>query len=764
MICITYNVRGGKALPLTPDELARARAMATPESSARLREITETMAWVDKASAQYKALDEEKKALKMARPALIPHAASFDGFERKSEKAHPSGLVMFDIDHYKGSLLEFFETKVKPNIDVWRIALVERSASDDGMHIFFEKPLGMTIQQAQKWMAKQLEVVYDEGTFDLARCCFIVPQDYVLFENIEALTTEKEIPEHEQHFYFEKSDKAEAPVTTADVAGEATAFGLKAFDLCLKEAGLSQSEIDIPGERNWHNTLKALLSVGLCQLMEKEQLLAVVKVRMPNYYETEDCRRLVADFYKNYCDPNGRMTLTLRNIYSQALKASDGVQAQASLSSLNQDQVYALPQLPRLLQLLVKAYPEQYRPAVLISSLVFLGTLLTRLRSYYLDGAVHSPSFIGCIIAPQAAGKSFTRKIYDLLTAPIKVADAMARQVERDYLEKKKAAKNTRQQPEDPKVKIRLIPATASNAMILKRSDYSQGEHLCTFAEEIDTLTKGQRAGAWSEKSDIYRMAFDNAEWGQDYMSDNSYSGVVQVFYNILVCGTPNAKDRFFKDVEDGLVSRVMFAELPDMLGAKMPRFGKFSNKELAEINHLVEGLYNLKGDTDDGLIWVKCRKLSDAIDNWVEEHRLEYLQNQDNPALDIFRRRSAVMGYRAGMVMYALCGMKYDKMVVDFALWVANFVLHNQLNLFGERMNQVMNKEEERKDVRQIRTYSSRNIRLLDSLSSSFTERDVSLLRQSMGFSGRVDYIINRWLNNGLIYRNDTDGFDKAT
>ena len=86
-------------------------------------------------------------------------------------------------------------------------------------------------------------------------------------------------------------------------------------------------------------------------------------------------------------------------------------------------------------------------------------------------------------------------------------------------MEEKRARKNSKQQPEDPRAKIRIVPGTVSNAMLFKRLDCAEGEHLFTYAEEIDTLSKGRKSGAWSQKDDIMRQAFDNSICGQDYMS-----------------------------------------------------------------------------------------------------------------------------------------------------------------------------------------------------------------------------------------------------
>jgi hypothetical protein len=116
-------------------------------------------------------------------------------------------------------------------------------------------------------------------------------------------------------------------------------------------------------------------------------------------------------------------------------------------------------------------------------------------------------------------------------------------------------------QPTNPRACPRNNGINVSIAKLLQLLAYSDGKHLIGIGEEIDTLVKSERAGVWSQKSDIYRLGFDNAKYGQNYMSDNSFSANVPVYYNLLLTGTPGGMYRFFKDVEDGLVTRFCFAQ-----------------------------------------------------------------------------------------------------------------------------------------------------------------------------------------------------------
>ena len=209
---------------------------------------------------------------------------------------------------------------------------------------------------------------------------------------------------------------------------------------------------------------------------------------------------------------------------------------------------------------------------MIIASLPVLGTLATRIRFEYLDRQEQSLSFFSCITAPAASGKSFIRKPLDLLLTPINEQDAIEREKEQAYKDKLRASKNSKNQPEDPHACPRNNGVAISIAKLLQLLTYAEGKHLIGIGEEMDTLVKSERAGVWSQKSDIYRLAFDNAEYGQAYMSDSSFNAHIHVYYNLLLTGTPNSLRRFFKDLENGLATRVCFAQLPDPIRKRRKR------------------------------------------------------------------------------------------------------------------------------------------------------------------------------------------------
>ena len=409
----------------------------------------------------------------------------------------------------------------------------------------------------------------------------------------------------------------------------------------------------------------------------------------------------------------------------------------------------SLPPLPRVLELICRRLPEPFRPAMVIAALPILGALATRVRFQYLDKQEHSFSFMSCITAPAATGKSFIRKPVNLLLTPIDRQDELERKREEEYKEALRAAKNSKMQPTNPRACPRNNGINVSIAKLLQLLAYSDGKHLIGIGEEIDTLVKSERAGVWSQKSDIYRLGFDNAKYGQNYMSDNSFSANVPVFYNLLLTGTPGGMYRFFKDVEDGLVTRFCFAQLPDMFGADIPAFENYTEAEEREIIDIAECLDKAAGT-------IACSHVGVRIRRWLNEKR-DLAIREDSRAVDTLRKRAAVIGYRAGMLAYLLNECVYEKSVGEFTTWVAEYVFQNQMTLFGNKFEEVAQSQlvmNERKSC---------VVSLLQQLPEQFTKNELMALRARNGQSTRVDMVLNRWKSSGFITQVDKNTYKKT-
>ncbi|MBO4550334.1 MAG: DUF3987 domain-containing protein, partial [Bacteroidaceae bacterium] len=219
--------------------------------------------------------------------------------------------------------------------------------------------------------------------------------------------------------------------------------------------------------------------------------------------------------------------------------------------------------MPKLLRYINQRYGRNGR-AALVAALPMLGTLLGRFQSKYLDGRAHRPVFMVAVCGHAGSGKGFISDLQEWLLKPILEDDARGREQLDEYNKEKEKKKGAKQLPDKPTPCMRVLSATCSNGMLLERAKSALGQPLCIVSEEIDESSRANKNGAWADKSDIFRKAFDGASWGQDYLT---YSGNVRVYVNLLFAGTYVSIRNYFRNVENGLMTRFFFIEMARDLG-----------------------------------------------------------------------------------------------------------------------------------------------------------------------------------------------------
>lgn len=327
--------------------------------------------------------------------------------------------------------------------------------------------------------------------------------------------------------------------------------------------------------------------------------------------------------------------------------------------------------------------------------------------------------------------------------------DERAREIEDQWKEAKKCRKANEKAPEDPCVTVRSVPATISCSTLLRRFKNSQGHMLWTFCSELDTLRKTNGAGSWSSKYDIYRLGFDNDIWGQDYNSDQAVSGVVRVGYNFSILGTYGALRKCFKgdNVENGLSSRIILAEMPDNAFAPMPHYGQPSNGSAEAIDKAVTLLRSKSG-------FIDTPKIRKVIDEWVEQKRIEAMADADL-VKDTYRKRAAVIGFRCGVVAMLLEGEESDN-VLNFATMMAQYVLEEQLKIFGESL-----KAEFKKAADEMKR-NTQNGNAFDQLPPVFSLDDLKQIKGSEASRHNLQMIIFRWKKSGWIKKTGVNQWSK--
>ena len=686
---------------------------------------------------QNNRLDRKKEL-----PVWLPLAQSFNNGTRKAEDAVPSGLFYLDIDE-KGLTEQLWQKVQDENlIEEYRIVYFAESAGG-GTHIWAWRTPGAIIEEDIQKLASRLGVSYDSHVTDLARCCFMVSEKYVKLLDPIVFEEQPSSPKLGDN----RGLNEESPLTEQNENGSETCSAPQHPNLGGSNyKGIPYENIvqallwklgygDAPaeGERNMALYTMSRYMRFICDF-DEQKLFTI----LPHWGLSDHEVRSTIKSAVGSTRPAGIPSM-MNEVLSSLGAASEAGSAESDESTV----APVDNELPGILQDLSDHAPEEFREATLMAAMPMLGTLATGIRAKYRDGKLNSPSFIVDIEAPQATGKSFVDAEFELLMDPIIKQDEVEWQKEIEY----SLAKKNGEEVENPCAQIRIIEPNIGVSAFLERALYAKGKHLFTYAPEIETVLKNNKGGAWTEKNDLFRLAYDNKPWGQHRISKDSFSGKVTLYYNMVMCGTPNKCRAFFADAEGGLVSRVTPVLLPDMVGARMPHFKPWSQEDEEKVKRQCLCLMDEEGEIELPLI-------NKAIEAWDEEKRQEYLQTL-RYSLDVLRRRAALNGFRAGIIAYLLEGRQETERAIRFAVWYAQRCLHYQLQLYGNKIDALH-------DNAVSPQASKGNIRYLDVLPKEFTKEDLVNLRLANNESPVVKTIICRWVKEGLVVKTNANLWQK--
>ena len=715
--------------------------------------------------------DEE---LKHRLPVWTPHCAEFRNNHRAiADALKPLNRLMLDFDE-KGHTEEIIgsltpvpspkgrgETETPANgtdliatptegglEKALTVLLVEESVRG-GTHVLVELPEGMTADEAQELMEQATGFKPDKAVKDVSRCIYMVPYDHTRYVSERLFEVSPPPPPPEgrgastSNVNTSSSPSGETRQTSS-VKLPPTFKGVPYTDI-ISEWWRRNGGEPAEGERNVKLHKLAVNLRAICD-NKKEVLMAV----MPRLGLSElELKSIVDSACKE--TPKGvskMMNSIVDTLLTESTEETEDTEENTTISTLNTKLKNSLP--IGLRESLV-GVPKNMQMPVLCSVMPMAATYADQVSIKYCDGMEQHLGMMSIILGDQASGKSVCKNAVDVWKRQLDEEDALARKREEEWKERKKSRKANEKAPEDPKVLIRVLPVTVSCSTLLKRFKNSNGHTLYSFGEELDTLRKTNGAGSWSSKYDIYRLSFDRGEWGQDYNSDQAESGVVRVAYNWTMLGTYGAMRKCFKadNIENGLSSRILVAEMPDSSFAKMPKYGKRTLEDEAKIQEAVNVLRKSNGLID-------TPRLRKAIEDWVEEKRVESAKDIDR-VKDTYRKRAAVIGFRCGVIFHLLTGKeKETQPCIDFALMMAEYCLQEQIKAFGEALQ-----SQYQGGNTNLKNKSNKSV--FEQLPSVFTIDDLRALKEGICNDISLRKIVSRWLNDGWIKKINNKHWEKV-
>ena len=754
------NIKKPKTVPATVEGFnERVDSPKTGRICADLADALEQHLRGELSKEDYKA---KKAELKIDAFFYTPHAHFVKGYKSSEGEPVDSGKAIIDVDGNPAGR-EIYTKRIMGREKELGINMFNISIGGGGFAVLFDIPNGLSRQQAQAWMASVLDIeTYDLGVHEEERAIYIPCREYILYIDEDLMFGDELRPAVLSEAEIQKY--ASAPNSTGTVAQgkevlkscspcqiiEPGARALAAFDETLKTTELDLETLNREGVR--HNTLKLLLPT-LCQMMPQEELLGVLRLKMPEYSKEQDCLTLVSNFYSKYVDLNRPMNLKQKEVFLKSLKADDVSTEGSDLLSKSPMITIDFNKMPIGLKESLKPYPQKMWPALVIGLMPALMALADGVSYRYCDGKIGYLGGMAIIIGEQASNKSCIEEAVERWLVDLRHDDELVREREDKVREANRQRKANERAQEAPKGVVRVVPITISCSKLLKRLKQSQGHSLYSVCSEAETLLKSNGGGSWAQKWDIYRNAFGRERWGVDYNSDQSESGDVRVAYSWTILGTPRTTKKMFSgknesNAENGLSSRMMLSEMPDGLFEKITVFKDLSDADMNRISQATAMLRTATG-------FYETPRLRKAIDKWLEDKRVEASMEMDI-IKDRFRRRAGLIGFRCGVVFMLLAG-KESSACVDFAVKMAEYTLQMQLKVFKPLL------AKHYADCCNDTPSSSINGNIFGRLPSPFNMQDLRQLKGSEISDSALYTIICRWKAEGWVEKNGKSWIKKV-
>ena len=721
-------INPAQMVPCTPQLLNAA--LDDPKVAETCHEIAQRLAEVKEGTLTREAFESLKSQLKADNlPVVCFHAMFTDGY-RHNQTAVPSGLSIYDVDHLSYDPRAYYLNKVAGREVELGISLVHVSPSGEGIRLVFEVPQGMTLAEAQQWMAAQLDdETYDGKVKDLARCSFVVPRDYVLYYDEEELFKEREVSVPENPVTMVTNDSAfSAPILPAETDYEDTFNGI-GYELIVRSMEELLGGVPAQGARN--NFIFAMACHLRYVCNDDPQWIAQV---LPRYGEDE---QKFQSTVRSAC--NRPQTKTTPELVKRALeRARQQQQIEEAVKSngVRSSQPPVMPKkLTKFMRLITKNVPEHLKPAVAMGVFPALGAHCKGVKFRYNDNALVEPTFMNVLVAEMSSGKSCVNEPINAIMADIDESDQKNRRLMQEYKEAYDTCPADQQKPERPKgLAVQWVKSDMTPAAFVQLMADASGKFLYSRLDEIGLLNQLKTNGKGNNVTEILRLAYDCGEYGQERVGTKSVSECVEVRWNWNASTTPGKCRKFFGDsMLDGTLSRISFCTIYTD-DDRMPLYGIYDEDFQKQVQALVAQLGDVTG-------LVKCKKANALVAKMIEENR-QYSALADDDAYRELSYRATLSAFKRGMVLYLLNGQKWSAEIEDFMRWSFHYDMWCKMWVFGKKMRQAMERD------KIVMVPGRRN--LMEFLQDTFTLDDLNTVRRAQGMSGDGSAQLRKWVSRG--------------
>ena len=820
VIALNPYRKGNKGKVFSNSMAVYDKVIASPEIRKMIQQIRGELPIPKVNANDEKAVKKAQDRLKSELPFFCPHYGIFKNNVRRQENAQPESFMfqtIIDVDdrEYVDKAIEKAR-ELNCSDSIWNGSLLHLCYSArKKLHIGIRLPVGMTIEETQKAYCEALGVPYDESCITPERMIYLTDKDSEIYRSKMwcAVLSEKEILMRRQAYLDRgltvdgrgkvnslqlkvnsngknnennrlsgndgntavsagsavqpaqpgNSHGADAP-HIGDSGGNQNAGGLEAreknliaFDLFTQAAGLGGMEIDTVGSR--HSSLLAIMSAGASRVMEEEELMKVVRVKMPSYYQENDCHQLIHDFYAKYADNTKPMSREVMRVNALAeQKASQQVNSlqltgnrakqvnSLQLTGNRADEGYPDPpempkKLPKLVELLISRTPEIYKPAVAHAIFPPLATHLWKTRFRYIDNVEHEARLMTLLLAGTGAGKSSVNRPIDFIMEDIRLRDAENLKREKawkDEMLRKGANKDKRKRPEN--LIIQEIDADMTNPAFVMRTAEAQEHFLYTSLNELDQFDALKGSG--NQQFRIMCLAADPGnKYGQTRVGTMSITERVTIRFNWNASTTIQKGQRYFSKVlTDGPISRINFCTIPEReIGEDMPVYGTYDESYREALRPYIENLNKVTG-------LIECKEAFQLALKLKDENA-EFARLSQDRTFENLSFRANVIAYLKACVLYVANGCKWEPEIDEFIRWSEQYDLYCKMRFFGDMIakeNFMAEKSSKR---------GPQN--LLQILPDNFTAAQLLAIRLEHGLDAKgTDMMIRQWLHRNYIRR----------